>query len=239
MDCPDCRNIFKKYYRQYYFKELPLAHYTFPYDMVRSILRNETMNFAMKAYRYLPPQNVLSGQIQHIINTRKTPNRIFNAISRRYNYPPYALLNKMKVDISQKYIEEIGRMDAYTGPPSHKRSLEQSKSFENDVSQILLSKKIQFKTEAQLREENYPSTPDFWIPKQNLWIDAKNMYACPNSFTKIIIRKQTKKYTNDFGPNGLFVFRYGVDSSLQKECPNEVKLVSFADFSESDLKPKT
>jgi hypothetical protein len=100
--------------------------------------------------------------------------------------------------------------------------------FENNIQSLLEKNKIKFKTQEELIYEQiklygYPkSTPDFLLDKNeelyfnNIkinWIDAKNFYGSNIDFIKNKIKKQIKKYINNYG-SGCIIFSLGYNEKL-------------------------
>ena len=91
-----------------------------------------------------------------------------------------------------------------------------SQLYEEFVGSHLQSLGIKFRTEEDLRKENFQLTPDFlltspvYINGQVInWIDAKNYASYPNRFLSQKLLKQSIKYTKAFGP-GAFIFSGGI-----------------------------
>jgi hypothetical protein len=100
--------------------------------------------------------------------------------------------------------------------------------FENNIQSLLEKNKIKFKTQVELTREQiklygYPkSTPDFLLDKNEElyfnnvkinWIDAKNFYGSNIDFIKNKIKKQIKKYINNYG-SGCIIFSLGFNEKL-------------------------
>ena len=100
--------------------------------------------------------------------------------------------------------------------------------FENNIQSLLEKNKIKFKTQVELTREQiklygYPkSTPDFLLEKNEElyfndvkinWIDAKNFYGSNIDFIKNKIKKQIKKYINNYG-SGCIIFSLGFNEKL-------------------------
>lgn len=100
--------------------------------------------------------------------------------------------------------------------------------FENKIQSLLEKNKIKFKTQEELTQEQiklygHPkSTPDFLLDKNeelyfnNIkinWIDAKNFYGSNIDFIKDKIKKQIKKYVNNYG-SGCIIFSLGYNEKL-------------------------
>jgi hypothetical protein len=100
--------------------------------------------------------------------------------------------------------------------------------FENKIQSLLEKNKIKFKTQEELTSEQiklygHPkSTPDFLLDKNeelyfnNIkinWIDAKNFYGSNIDFIKDKIKKQIKKYINNYG-SGCIIFSLGYNEKL-------------------------
>jgi hypothetical protein len=100
--------------------------------------------------------------------------------------------------------------------------------FENNIQSLLEKNKIKFKTQVELTREQiklygHPkSTPDFLLDKteelyfNNVkinWIDAKNFYGSNIDFNKNKIKKQIKKYINNYG-SGCIIFSLGYNEKL-------------------------
>jgi hypothetical protein len=100
--------------------------------------------------------------------------------------------------------------------------------FENNIQCLLEKNKIKFKTQVELTHEQiklygYPkSTPDFLLDKNEElyfndvkinWIDAKNFYGSNIDFIKNKIKKQIKKYINNYG-SGCIIFSLGYNEKL-------------------------
>jgi len=105
-------------------------------------------------------------------------------------------------------------------------SLESFK-FEKLIETYLISKKIQYKTQEELSQEQIKkyghsiNTPDFLICSNLIinnhkinWIDAKNFYGSNNKFVKNKITKQIYKYIKEYD-SGCIIFNYGFNSKLK------------------------
>lgn len=104
--------------------------------------------------------------------------------------------------------------------------LENSIEFEKKIQSILEKHNIEFKTQAELAEEQIKlyghtkSTPDFLLItpiKINdvdiNWIDAKNFYGSNTNYNKNNIYNQTRKYIKNYN-SGCIIFSLGVNDNL-------------------------
>lgn len=236
-DCPPCKKVFRRLFPKVLFgevspevlnKEFP----THPIDVIRAIYRNETVNYMIKQYYHVQTKD-LPQRVQALVQLLSTqPEELFRTLCITFKQPPYMLLNRLikqnSLSLSEEVIVKIAEYDAFTSPASHKRSREASEGFERELEIYFRSQKKEFKTEKQLRAEktHQKSTPDFLF-RNNYWVDAKNMFGCPNTFTKRMIIKQSKRYIRDYDTRGLFVFRYGLDPLLKEVLPKGVDAVSW------------
>lgn len=100
-----------------------------------------------------------------------------------------------------------------------------SAKFEKQLENFLEKYNLEFLTENQIKEKSLSNlTPDFLFEKPiNIsvnnsdheihWIDAKDFQLVRFPFVINSLKKQAKKYNNEFG-HGAFVFHYGMDSSV-------------------------
>ena len=165
-------------------------------------------------------------------------------ISKKYNVSPLNLLRDIffkkykekltklildKNSLSSYDLKQLNiaiKNDAYS-LVNQDSILYESLKFEKKVEEFLKINNIKFKTQEQLVKEqiklyNKPiNTPDFYIlsdlyinnNKIN-WIDAKNFYGANTKFINYNIKKQTKKYINEFG-SGSIIFNLGFNEKLQ------------------------
>ena len=95
--------------------------------------------------------------------------------------------------------------------------IENSENFELEVSKFLHKNNIKFKTQEELSKEQIQkygrpiNTPDFLIisdfyinNKKINWIDAKNFYGANTFLVKKKIKKQVKKYIDEYGFGAIF-----------------------------------
>ena len=103
---------------------------------------------------------------------------------------------------------------------------EQSILFEKQIEKFLIKNNVEYKTQEQLTQEQIVkfgkaiNTPDFLIisefiinSKKINWIDAKNFYGSNIEFIVSKIKKQIKKYLENYG-SGCIIFNHGFNSEL-------------------------
>ena len=123
-----------------------------------------------------------------------------------------------------KYIED-NKLDIYV-KTNQDASQEYAELYEKRVGEFLTKHNVIFKTQAELSEEQSSehgrpiNTPDFLIEgelfingKQIHWIDAKNFYGSNSWKVKFSIKKQTKKYIDEWG-SGAIIFSLGFTEGL-------------------------
>jgi len=107
--------------------------------------------------------------------------------------------------------------------------LEESLKYEMLIGEILTKNKIRYKTQNELMEEQKEKygksicTPDFLILDDLelygmciKWIDCKKYYGANVDYIKKSIKKQTKKYLDNYGC-GCIVFKHGFSEKLYFE----------------------
>lgn len=118
-------------------------------------------------------------------------------------------------------------------------SLDNSLKFELKIQQVLEEHNIEFKTQAELVEEQIKlygsprSTPDFLLTKPLIindfeinWIDAKNYYGSNTYYIKDSIKHQTRKYIKKHG-SGCIVYSLGFNEKLNFD---NILIMNFNDF---------
>lgn len=118
-------------------------------------------------------------------------------------------------------------------------SLDNSLKFEFKIQQVLEEHNIEFKTQAELVEEQIKlygsprSTPDFLLTKPLIindfeinWIDAKNYYGSNTYYIKDSIKHQTRKYIKKHG-SGCIVYSLGFNEKLNFD---NILIMNFNDF---------
>ena len=103
----------------------------------------------------------------------------------------------------------------------------ESIKFEKLIEEFLIKNKVDYKTQEQLTEEQQIkygkaiNTPDFFITSELIinsnkinWIDAKNFYGSNIDFIVSKIKKQIKKYLENYG-SGCLIFNHGFNSELK------------------------
>lgn len=145
------------------------------------------------------------------------------SISKKYKIPPSMVNISLNMEVKLE-VEKLDLTSAYIA----RKTRECAIAFENDIERFLQSKKIQFKTEKQLIEENSAYTPDFLLtiptPAKNIfdvgtfygdenalvtWIDAKNYPMFNLRLTKDKLHEQAKKYNAYYG-KGCYIFAKGI-----------------------------
>lgn len=109
-------------------------------------------------------------------------------------------------------------------------SKKKAMDYESLLENFLTKNNIKYKTESQLRQENFLITPDILLLEPILievngtrhkihWMDAKCFTLNDSFFLLKKMKQQSKKYNQEFGM-GAFVFKYGfcncinIDSTL-------------------------
>jgi len=103
---------------------------------------------------------------------------------------------------------------------------EHSIIFEKQIEDFLIKNNVEYKTQEQLTQEQMIkfgkaiNTPDFLITSEFIintqkinWIDAKNFYGSNIEFIVSKIKKQIKKYLDNYG-SGCLIFNHGFNSKL-------------------------
>jgi hypothetical protein len=106
------------------------------------------------------------------------------------------------------------------------KSQDDAAKFEKQIEEFLIKNKIEYLTQEQLAKEQLSSTgkvtntPDFLIKSELVinnrkinWIDAKNFYGANIDFIRNKIKKQIKKYIDEYG-SGCIIFSLGYNSKL-------------------------
>ena len=104
--------------------------------------------------------------------------------------------------------------------------MENSILFEKKIEDFLIKNLVKYKSQDQLIIEQTKkygkaiNTPDFLINSELIinskkinWIDAKNFYGANIDFIRNKIKKQIKKYIDEYGP-GCIIFSLGYNSKL-------------------------
>jgi hypothetical protein len=117
--------------------------------------------------------------------------------------------------------------------------IKNSENFEIILGKYLTSKGISFKTQEMLVKEQIKlhgrpvSTPDFLLESELIinnkiikWIDAKNFYGANTKIIRKSIKKQTKKYIDNYG-FGCIVFSMNFSDKLNFE---NVMLIDFTEL---------
>lgn len=125
---------------------------------------------------------------------------------------------------------------------NEKDKLKYATEFENEIEQLLIAHNIEFKTQQILQEEQTKlygksiSTPDFLLTTPIIfdnmevhWIDAKNYYCANNNFVQTKIRKQAKKYIENYG-NGIIISPLGYSENIQKKFADKIKFAHVIDL---------
>jgi Protein of unknown function TPD sequence-motif len=182
------------------------------------------------------------------------------SVSKKFNIPPLTLVKaKLRLSTSKAelhrwtsdpnaappnvtpFITKAFRYDSET-PAAYLERAKQAFDYELLIEKWLKSKKIEFKTQAQLVEEQTKLygraviTPDFLLtsplkfrvvhPDSSVseskvyWIDVKNYIYTGSKFITNSLQTQSAKYVKAFGP-GAFLFHYGfVDDIAFNETIN-------------------
>lgn len=215
--------------------------------LVKSIETNKMQNHMIKMHKHLinlsdkimGDYNKYADIIKLVKKYDGSPLNLLRIIFKnKYNQKLTSLIkNKFLLSSIDLRELEIGINNDSYALVNQDKILASSNKFEIEISNILVSNSIKFKTQEQLKKNSPTNTPDFLILsdleingiKIN-WIDAKNYYGTNSNFLKKSIEKQTSKYINTWG-SGALIFSLGFSSKLYFE---NILLIDFESFSKSN-----
>jgi hypothetical protein len=210
-----------------------------------------SINAAYMKNRIISKHHRLSKYSVDLIKGYPTTNIL--DLCAKYDIPPMSIMRfiletkyKTKIKIIKKNLEMLStydleqlalaiKSDIYDQLDQKAISIEAT-NFENKIEVLLKKHNIKFRTQEQLAREQIKlygkaiNTPDFLIDSELIinnvrinWIDAKNFYGSKIKFITTKIRKQIKKYIQEYG-SGSIVFSLGFNPELQFD---DVLLLSY------------
>ena len=131
--------------------------------------------------------------------------------------------------------------DAYT-TINETQKLFYSKTFEDDIENILKKFNIRYKTQDELTLEQQKiygkaiNTPDFIVKSKSKykWIDAKNFYGACTDFIVKKIKKQTKKYLESYGA-GILIFIYFFCKELENKLGKSIRCIGYSQIKSNNI----
>lgn len=124
--------------------------------------------------------------------------------------------DRLRDEITNAVIKDI-----IFSPLAHSRQMERADLGENIIQGWLEENGADFLTEDELTKQGNPKTPDFYMEKgfmfqgtEIFWIDSKALYGDKKEHSRHE-RNQFKHYNEMYG-QGLVVYWYGYDNSLEK-----------------------
>lgn len=227
------KEIISKFYQKGYF-----AKTKFTQDELKYI---KSVSISKKIIRAMIANHIGCQIIKTHHNLNQVIGRKVNSLdeiltlSIKHNIPPYKLAKYLKYNVNTTEQKILQKKDIYTHPVNIHKIQKKAKRFEIIFEHFLINLGLQFKTENDLRADNYSITPDFYFPNGIIidnqtffWIDVKNFYGSSNKCTLARLKKQAAKYNDKLGL-GCFVFKYDF-------CEDLVKKINLSSFSYKKIK---
>ena len=225
--------IISKFYQKGYFEKIKFTQEELKY--IKSVSLSKKYIRAMIA-NHIGCQIIKThNNLNHVVGIKVNSLDEIIKLSVKHNIPPYKLAKYLKYNVNKKEQKILQKKDIYTHPLNIHKIQKKAKKFEIIFEHCLIKLGFQFKTENDLRADNYSITPDFYFPngiiidKQTFfWIDVKNFYGSSNKCTLARLKKQAAKYNDKLGL-GCFVFKYDF-------CEDLIKKFGLSSFSYKKIK---
>ena len=196
-----------------YMKDYIVKHYNNLYKYQNQILENySSMDILELSKRFdLSPVTIFK-----LVFEKKYMMNLSNIIKNK---------NLILDKYDKEQFDKASKYDIYFQLDQTK-SQDDAANFEKQIEEFLIKNKVEYLTQEQLAKEQLSSTgkvtntPDFLIKSELVinnkkinWIDAKNFYGANIDFIRNKIKKQIKKYIDEYG-SGCIIFSLGYNSKL-------------------------